>query len=334
MVITSDTKGEDHTVAQDSEGPGKRPPWWKRLWGWTEFGNKTGWQWLELLSALAIPVVLAVAGFWFTAEQAARQREIETRRAEAERALEDQRAQDASLQAYLDQMTDLTLNRGLRDSEPGDTVYELAQARTLTVMSQLGSENNMSVTGFLTDAGLLGTGSPSIGLLRETDLQKLDLRVAALDGADFQQTIFLEVDLTLAMLDGADFGEASLFDTDFTEAHLRDAYFDRSMIYGTDFGGADLKRAAFDYAVLGPDASTQYLIEDVEEQGLDFSAADFTDAHLQGADFTGSVGVTEEQLHEQARSLKGAIMPDGQKYEDWLENRKGNEDDGKNGGSS
>jgi hypothetical protein len=34
--------------------------------GWTGFGDKTLWDWVQLLSALAIPVVLAAAGFWFT----------------------------------------------------------------------------------------------------------------------------------------------------------------------------------------------------------------------------------------------------------------------------
>jgi hypothetical protein len=31
--------------------------------GWTGFGDKKLWDWLQLLSALAVPVVLAVAGF-------------------------------------------------------------------------------------------------------------------------------------------------------------------------------------------------------------------------------------------------------------------------------
>ena len=48
--------------------PRKRP-WRSRLWEWTDFGEKTLWDWLQLLSALAIPVVLAVAGFSFTAWQ-------------------------------------------------------------------------------------------------------------------------------------------------------------------------------------------------------------------------------------------------------------------------
>jgi hypothetical protein len=41
--------------------------------GWTGFADKTFWDWLQLLSALAIPVVLAAAGLWFTAQQDQRQ---------------------------------------------------------------------------------------------------------------------------------------------------------------------------------------------------------------------------------------------------------------------
>jgi hypothetical protein len=36
------------------------------LWSGTEVGEKRLWHWLQLLSALAIPVVLTVAGSWFT----------------------------------------------------------------------------------------------------------------------------------------------------------------------------------------------------------------------------------------------------------------------------
>jgi hypothetical protein len=30
-----------HTAEQKKEST-KRPPWWKRLWDWTEFGNHVG----------------------------------------------------------------------------------------------------------------------------------------------------------------------------------------------------------------------------------------------------------------------------------------------------
>src|ERR687898_2029624 len=69
--------------------------------GWTGFADKTLWEWLQLLGALAIPLVLAIAGFWFTSQQEARQGKIEGLRAKSEKKIEEQRAQDAALQAYL-----------------------------------------------------------------------------------------------------------------------------------------------------------------------------------------------------------------------------------------
>jgi hypothetical protein len=45
--------------------------------GWTGFKDKTLWGWLQLLGALAIPLVLAIVGFWFTTQQEARQQRIE-----------------------------------------------------------------------------------------------------------------------------------------------------------------------------------------------------------------------------------------------------------------
>jgi len=43
--------------------------------------------------------------------------------------------------------------------------------------------------------------------------------------------------------------------------------------------------------------------------------------------------VSREQL-EQALSLDGAIMPNGQKYEDWLKDKEGCGEDGDDGGPS
>jgi hypothetical protein len=52
-------------------------------------------------------------------------------------------------------------------------------------------------------------------------------------------------------------------------------------------------------------------------------------ASLREADLSGAKGWTEEQLSE-ARSLEGATMPNGQKYEDWLKDRENHKEDGEN----
>jgi uncharacterized protein YjbI with pentapeptide repeats len=61
---------------------------------------------------------------------------------------------------------------------------------------------------------------------------------------------------------------------------------------------------------------------------------DLNDADLHGADLSDAKGTTKEQL-EQAKSLQGATMPDGQLYqEDWLPYRERRGEDGENSGPS
>ena len=43
--------------------------------------------------------------------------------------------------------------------------------------------------------------------------------------------------------------------------------------------------------------------------------------NLTEADLTYAMGVTNEELQQQAASPEGATMPDGQKYEEWVESK-------------
>jgi cell division protein FtsB len=100
-------------------------------WG---FRGMTVRDWLQLL---IVPLALVVIGFLFTVQQDPRQQRIEDQRAEAERELAEQRAQDEALQAYLSQMGSLLLEKNLRGSDKGSEVRSLARARTLTVLGRL-----------------------------------------------------------------------------------------------------------------------------------------------------------------------------------------------------
>ena len=54
-------------------------------------------------------------------------------------------------------------------------------------------------------------------------------------------------------------------------------------------------------------------------------------ANLSGADLSGAKGITNEELvDQQAASLEGATMPNGQKYEEWLKDKKAQGKDEKN----
>jgi hypothetical protein len=52
-----------------------------------------------------------------------------------------------------------------------------------------------------------------------------------------------------------------------------------------------------------------------------------SEADLSGANLTEPKGITNEVLEQQAKSLKGATMPNGQKYEDWLNDREKRQQD-------
>jgi flagellar basal body-associated protein FliL len=123
-------------------------------WG---FRGKTVWDWMALL---IVPLALVVIGLLFTMLQDARQQEIEgeraqqaqkieNQRAKAERELAEQRAQDEALQAYLDQMSTLMLEKDLRESAKDSEVRTLARARTLTVLSRLDSTRKKRLLQFL-----------------------------------------------------------------------------------------------------------------------------------------------------------------------------------------
>ena len=113
-------------------------------WG---FRGMTVRNWLELL---IVPLVLVGIGLLFEMQQSDRQRATEKQQQE----LAEQRAQDEALQAYLNQMSQLMLERKLLEAEPGDPVHTLAQARTSTVIFSLDAEHNESVTRFLINSGL------------------------------------------------------------------------------------------------------------------------------------------------------------------------------------
>src|SRR5918995_3325391 len=123
-----------------------------KAWTRRELGGMTVRNWLPIVGILLVPIVIAL-GIWAITWQLEK---LENQRAETERELAEQRAQDEALQAYLDQMSQLILDRKLLEveqgdpvHEPGDPVYTLAQALTSTAILRLDAEHNESVTHFL-----------------------------------------------------------------------------------------------------------------------------------------------------------------------------------------
>src|SRR5215217_7802013 len=300
----------------------------RKAWTRRDLGGMTLRNWLPIAGALLVSLVIAL-GIWGITWQLEK---LENQRAEAERELAEQRAQDEALQAYLDQMSQLILDRKLLEAEPGGSVHTLAQARTSTAILTLDAEHNESVTHFLITSGLAVRSEASARLLRGSTLShaklsgahlsNADLGDADLSGADLSNALMVNANLIGADLSGADLSDSLLDNADLV-AHLPNADLSDASLIGADLSDANLFDA---------DLSDANLI------GADLSRADLSDANLAGANLEnanlgGANGITNAGLEQQAASLGGADMPNGQKYEDWLKSEL-REEDGKNDGSS
>jgi uncharacterized protein YjbI with pentapeptide repeats len=287
-------------------------------------------DWLELL---IVPIAIAVAGYWFTAQQDARQQQIEDQRAASDRAIEEQRAQDAMLQAYLDQMTALLLEKDLRNSEVGSEVQTLALARTLTVLERLDPSRKTEVMRFLVAAQLVQSvdGNESVILLYRADLHGAELRNANLRGAQLSSTDLGYADLSYADLSRGQLAEANLNNADLSTAQLGDANLDSADLRDADLSNAYLVNAYLSNCELSNanlrgaelDGAPLY---NANLHGADLREADLRSADLRKSDLTATNGVNVEELAQQAFSLEGATLPNGQKYEDWLRSKGSGED--------
>jgi uncharacterized protein YjbI with pentapeptide repeats len=280
---------------------------------WTGFGEsvqpksgdqeiqprKTLWDWLQLF---IVPLALATLGLWFSVQQDTRQQ-----------LLEEQRAQNAALQAYLDQMSQLMLEGNLlRSSEEDSEVRTLARARSQTVLGQLDSDRKARVVQFLYEADLIKAEDPVLNLsgvgLRGANLSQLDLSDANLSGAVLRRADLHGTNLSDAILRGAELNHADLRDATMSGADLSEA-----KLNFANLSGAVLNNAALPHADLsGANMSGAFLrYADLREAQLietNLSGADLLEADLGYARLAGAKGVTEEQL-EEAKTLKGATMP-------------------------
>jgi uncharacterized protein YjbI with pentapeptide repeats len=253
-------------------------------------------DWVQILAApLLIGVIGVLLTAWFSWQLNQHQNQ-----------LEEQRAQDAALQAYLDQMSSLLLNkeRPLRQTEKGDEVRTLAQARTSTVIQRLDADHNRTVIRFLNEAGLTGNDS-SISILAEADLQGAHLEGVDLSGINLSGTTLDDAKLGRAHLEGADLSRAFLRDAHLRDVHLLDAQLSGADLRDATLKGADLRGANLDDADLTHANLERANLETANLSGADFSAADLSNADL---DIAYLKGATLSNAHLNEASLWNAKL--------------------------
>jgi uncharacterized protein YjbI with pentapeptide repeats len=251
----------------------------KSRWG---FRGMTVREWLPIGGALLIPVVIA-AGTWVITWQQAK---IEDQRAQAERELEEQRAQDDALQAYLDKMSNLLLEKDLRTSEVNSEVRTLARARTLTVLERLDPSRKDNVIQFLSETSLINVDPTDQKATAVVDGEVVGKDIDSTNlQHDWNAILPEEVEGPVIPLGtgtdpfdirgpagvdlhGTDLMEADLSNADLRDANLSDAKLKYASLVAADLGDADLSSA--------------------DPIGADLRYADLYYANLQGADLSGA----------------------------------------------
>ncbi len=303
----------------------------------TEYSpGKNLWDWMQLL---IIPLVLAVAVFWLNQMQRGREQRTTQQQAELERELTRDNQAETLLQAYIDKISELLLEKQLRESQPENEVRKLARVRTLTVLHSLDAKRQASVLKFLYESSLIDKDKFIIDL-SGVNLSGADLEGAELIGVRLVDAMFAgnsmpfvdlhDADLTganiwganlnNANLSGANLSGANLPGVNLIAANLSGANLSGATIWGSNLVEADLKGANLTAANLKGSLfgeawqkmSTQItgdLFYAAVKEIANLGGSDLSGADLSGADLSGAE-VTPEQL-EQAKSLEGATMPDG-----------------------
>jgi hypothetical protein len=297
--------------------------------GWIGVSGKKFWDYLELL---IVPTALAVGVYWLNRVQSERERKAEETQQERELEVENRRTQDAALQAYLDQISQLLTDkeRPLRRARPGDNLSVVARARTLTVLTRLDRSRKASVVQFLYESGLITKGRVVVDL-SGADLRGAVLYQAFLDGANLSGASLSEAQLIMAKLRVANLRETNLFRANLSDADLsawHGVTLDRTNLRRANLSQANLFRANLSQAHLH-----QTNLREGDLRGADLSEARLMDADLSGVDLRGAdlsnavfAGYLELGLHsgteilvQQTKFLSASTtMPNGMKYAEWL----------------
>lgn len=144
-----------------------------------------------------------------------------------------------------------------------------------------------------------------------SNLTEADLTTATLDEAQLSGATMVDANLHQAQASRVTFNGANMERANLVQADLTYSSFERSDLTGANLGWANMSRANLEKAIL---------IE------ANLSGTNLEDARLQGANLAGAflfgARVSLKSLST-AKSLAGATMPDGLKYEDWVRRQAG-----------
>lgn len=283
-------------------------------WSGTGFSNKTLWDWLQLL---IIPFALALIAILFN-------------RAERknEQSIASDNQQEAALQDYIKEMSELLLHEKLRESQPEDEVRTIARVRTLTVVSRLDNARKGRVLQFLYESKLISKDNTIINLeganlsganLNSANLHLANLRRANLRRAKMQDSYLSGADLSWADLSGADLsttlpmgGRLGPRGVTLIKANLQGANLQDANLYGADLQDANLQDANLNRANLQYAYLSKTNLSKANLSKTNLNRAYLNGAKLERANLSKAT-VSRHQL-DKTLILVGATMPDGSKH--------------------
>jgi uncharacterized protein YjbI with pentapeptide repeats len=239
---------------------------------------------------LIIPAVLASGVLYFNYRNTTTQNWI---------AVDNQR--EGALQTYIDKMSDLMLDKGLRVSKDDDEIRNVARTRTLTVLRMLDGNRKALVVQFLWESRLI---TPTMIVnLEGADLIDVELFGADLPHVNLSRTTLMNAHISSAQLPNSNLSTTNLIKSDFNMTNLSGADLTYSVIDDANWFGTNLRNANLSNAEL---SRTNLSYSDLS--GANLSGASFIDVNLRYA------SVTPEQPAT-AGLLRGTILPDGSKHD-------------------
>ena len=112
---------------------------------------RTLWDWLPSI----IPAVLAFSVLWFNLSARKNELRIAEERSKSDRTIATDRNREDLLQSYIDRMTELLLEKGLRNSASNDEIRDIARTRTLTASRILDAKRKGLLLRFLFESALI-----------------------------------------------------------------------------------------------------------------------------------------------------------------------------------
>jgi hypothetical protein len=239
------------------------------FWRWCGFSEKKGWDWLDFLVRLSVPLVIAGGGLIFTHWSGVRQQQISGQEREDAVLRASEERKDLVLREYLKEMKTILLDSrtAIEARKPGSSAYLIARAFTLTTLAQLQGSGPLApqrrslVFQFLREAKapiLVGADFAGYDLsgtnLIEANLSGANLMKTNLSGANLYKSnlsgaILIRANLSRTHLGKANLSRAILANANLNEANLFMANLSGASLLGVNLSETTLIGAKFEHTI-------------------------------------------------------------------------------------